>query len=291
MGEVEQTPLRLQERPTLKTACEAYLQGLPPGAIEENTRLTIQIHLKHLQAILGESRFLSQIRQAVLQEYVTTRASQKTRTGLGISAETIKKEVATASGLWRFAEGKGWVKGASPTRGLKYPKGREKPPFQTFSEIEARIVRGGLTENEVAELWESLILTCEDVEAFLDHVQEQSRHAFLYPMILAAAHTGARRSELIRSQVSDVDLDSGYLTLREKKRNHHRSTTRRVPLSQRLREALITFLDDEHPGGSHTFCLSGRLSRSRNSQDAIRPFRFPHQGSQLSRSHQNFGGF
>jgi integrase len=163
------------------------------------------------------------------------------------------------------------VKGASPTRGLKYPKGREKPPFQTFSEIEARIVGGGLTENEVAELWESLILTCEDVEAFLDHVQEQSRHAFLYPMILAAAHTGARRSELIRSQVSDVDLDSGYLTLREKKRNHHRSTTRRVPLSQRLREALITFLDDEHPGGSHTFCLSGRLSRSRNSQDAIRP--------------------
>jgi len=271
MGEAEQTPLKLRELPTLKTACEAYLHALPPGAIEENSRRTIQIHLKHLQRLLGESRLVSQITQAALQDYVSRRASQLTATGTLISPETIKKEVATAAGLWKFAQGKGWVKGASPTKGLKYPKGREKPLFQTFAEIEARIARGGLRENEVAELWESLILTREDVEAFLDHVEEQSRHKFLYPMIVAAAHTGARRSELLRSQVTDVDLDSGYLTLREKKRNHHRSTTRRVPLSQRLRTALTNYLDIDHPGGCHTFCLTGRLSRSRNSQDAIRP--------------------
>ena len=271
MGEVKQTPLKLKELPTLKTACEAYLDGLPPGAIEDNTRLTLQIHLKHLQAILGESRLVSQITQAALQDYVTTRASHVTANGTPISPETIKKEVVTASGLWKFCQGKGWVKAASPTKGLKYPKGREKPPFQTFAEIESRIARGGLTEREIAELWESLILTREDVEAFLDHVEEQSRHDFLYPMIVAAAHTGARRSELLRSQVSDVDLDSGYLTLREKKRNHHRSTTRRVPISQRLRTSLTQYLESEHPGGSHTFCLSGRLSRGRKGQDGIRP--------------------
>ena len=209
MGDAEKSPLKLRELPTLKTVCEAYLGGLPPGVIEENTRRTIRIHLNHLQAVLGESRLVSQITQAVLQEYVTVRASQLTATGTPISPETIKKEIGTTSGLWKFAAGKNWVKGASPTKGLKYPKGREKPPFQTFSEIETHIARGGLTERDVAELWESLILTREDVEAFLDHVQEQGRHAFLYPMIVAAAHSGARRSELIRSQVSDIDLESG----------------------------------------------------------------------------------
>ena len=232
MGEVEKTCINLNQLPTLKMACKAYLDAVPRGAIEDNTRLTIRIHLNHLQAVLGESRLVCEISQAVLKEYVNARASQLTANGTQISPETIKKEVATAAGLWRFGQGKGWVKGESPTKGLKYPKGREKPPFRTFTEIEARIARGGLTENEVAELWGSLILTRVDVEAFLDHVEEQSRHAFLYPMIVAAAHTGARRSELICCQISDVDFDGGYLTLREKKRNHRRLTTRRVPLSQ-----------------------------------------------------------
>ena len=36
MGEPEQTPLRLQVLPTLKMACEKYLEGLPPGAIERS---------------------------------------------------------------------------------------------------------------------------------------------------------------------------------------------------------------------------------------------------------------
>ena len=32
-------------------------------------------------------------------------------------------------------------------------------------------------------------------------------HGFIYPMFVFAAHTGARRSEMRRSQIHDIDLD------------------------------------------------------------------------------------
>ena len=53
-----------------------------------------------------------------------------------------------------------------------------------------------------------------------------------------AAHTGARRSEMIRAERQDVDFEAGIITIREKKRVRGKVTTRRVPMSSRLKEAL-----------------------------------------------------
>lgn len=39
---------------------------------------------------------------------------------------------------------------------------------------------------------------------------------YLYPMIVTAAHTGARRSELLRAIKTDVEFTQGVITLREK---------------------------------------------------------------------------
>jgi integrase len=74
-----------------------------------------------------------------------------------------------------------------------------------------------------------------------------------YPMVVFAAHTGARRSEMLRSKIRDVDFESGKITIREKKRDHSRSTTRRVPMSPVLRQVLKAWLH-EHPGGPSLFC-------------------------------------
>ena len=53
-------------------------------------------------------------------------------------------------------------------------------------------------------------------------------------MFAFAAHTGARRSEMIRSEVTDIDFESGTVLLHEKKRVRGKLSTRRVPLSPML---------------------------------------------------------
>ena len=49
--------------------------------------------------------------------------------------------------------------GPFPNRGLVYPKTDEKPPFQTWEEIERQIARGGLSAAEQKDLWDCLFLT------------------------------------------------------------------------------------------------------------------------------------
>jgi len=71
-------------------------------------------------------------------------------------------------------------------------------------------------------------------------------------MFMIAAHTGARRSEIIRSEIDDIDLTGGMIVIREQKRVRGRLTTRSVPLSPRLAEALDAWLS-QHPGGRQTF--------------------------------------
>jgi len=86
-------------------------------------------------------------------------------------------------------------------------------------------------------------------------------------MIATAAFTGARRSELIRSELSDIDFTSNMLTLREKKRVRGRRSSRRVPLSSKLETVLRSWLD-EHPGGQTLFCeLAGKFLTADKAQD------------------------
>ena len=66
------------------------------------------------------------------------------------------------------------------------------------------------------ELWECLFLTLPEVEEVLARVKEKATNPFIYPMFVMAAHTGARRSELIRSQIDGVDFDGGVVLPRDK---------------------------------------------------------------------------
>jgi integrase len=78
-----------------------------------------------------------------------------------------------------------------------------------------------------------------------------------------AAYTGARRSEILRSQIDDVNLDAGTFTIREKKRDHSREFTfRTVPLAAGLKKTLRDWFSSQHPGGRFTLCGSegGSLS-------------------------------
>jgi integrase len=158
------------------------------------------------------------------------------------------------------------VKEAFPGRGLKYPKTQEKPHFQTRAEIERQIARGGLADTEMRQLWDSLFLTRAEVEQLLEHVRHCPAQPFLYPMVCLAAHTGARRSELLRIRVDDVDFVSATVLLHEKKRARGRRTSRRVPLSAFVQTVLRDWLA-AHPGGQHLFCQAA-VVRSKAHREA-----------------------
>ncbi|MEX1223634.1 MAG: site-specific integrase, partial [Pirellulales bacterium] len=147
----------------------------------------------------------------------------------------------------------------------RYPKFEEKPPFQTCEEIERKIARGGLSAAEQADLWDCLFLTLPEIDDLLAHVKDAARHPFLYPMFVFAAHTGTRRSEMIRSRLDDIDFAAATVTIREKKRVRGTITTRSVPLSPMLQSVLKQWMG-EHPGGQQTFCLEPHVPRSRKSR-------------------------
>jgi len=72
-------------------------------------------------------------------------------------------------------------------------------------------------------------------------------------MFVFAAYTGARRSEIVRALPSDIDLQNGFITLRERKRDKAQTTTRRVPIAPALRESLAQWMKDR-ANGKTLFC-------------------------------------
>jgi integrase len=117
-----------------------------------------------------------------------------------------------------------------------------------------------VTESQQEELWDALFLSTEQVEKLLTHIHEVPAVAWIYPMFAFAARTGARRSEMIRSEVDDIDFDGRTVRIREKKKDQGKEMTfRHVPLSNLLADAMRAWLA-VHPGGKYTFCLEPGIS-------------------------------
>jgi integrase len=244
---------------TLGYARDRYLQTLSVGAIEDNSLSTIRMHLRHFVATLGERCILEELTQPDLQRHIIARARKKYR-GKPLSPVTLKKEVASLRAMWNWAIHAGLIHGHFPSRGLVYPKYDEKPPFQTRVEIERKIV--GLSQAEQQELWDALFLTLPEIDELLEHIRQHAAHGWIYPMIAFAAHTGARRSEILRVRVHDVDFPGNAVLIREKKRAKGRRTIRRVPLSPKLKDILQAWLA-ERPGGQFLFCHADEVFRSK----------------------------
>ena len=245
---------------TLGELRDAYVEVHSNGSMEENSLATVCMHLRHVVASLGKSFRIVSLTSGDLQKHVDRRARKRYR-GRPLSAVTLRKEMASFRACWNWGIQVGQLKEVFPGRGLKYPKTDEKPPFQTREEIERQIARGGLTDAEIRQLWDSLFLPLPEIEQLLQHVRDRSAQQFLYPMVCLAAHTGARRSELLRIRVDDVDFTSGTVLLHEKKRARGRRTSRRVPLSAFVQTTLRDWLA-AHPGGQHLFCQAA-VARSK----------------------------
>lgn len=233
---------------------DRYEAELPAGAKERSTRSTEKIHLQHFRRLIGQATAVGCITTETMQRYVNARAQEAGRRENPVSHVTIKKEIGTLASVWnRWASPLGLVTGAAPTKNLLYQKTKAKAPFQTLEQVRRQIERGKLTAEQQRELWDSVYLTLKDIEELLDHVKNDPR-PFVYPMFVFAARTGARRSEMLRSQIDDFDFSNKMVRIREKKRDKTKELTfRHVPLSPLLVEVMMGWFA-VHPGGSFSFC-------------------------------------
>ncbi len=246
---------------TLVAFRDRYLETHRPS-LEPRTVEGIELHFRHLVGALGEKFPVCELKLADLQGFVDGRSRTKVR-GKAISPATIRKEIVSLRTAWNWGGKMGLVEGRFPHDGLRYPKADEKPPFQTRAEIERRLAVGDLTKAQVTEPWESLYLQASEVASLLISVRDDAVHPWTYPLVCMAAHTGARRSELQRMQLTDLDLDGGAILIREKKRVKGKRSTRQAPLTPILAVALREWLVI-HPGGNSLFCHEIEVARSRN---------------------------
>lgn len=246
---------------TLVQLREKYL-ATHEASLEPSTVYGMRLHFNHMTKHFGEAFPIGELSLADLQQYVDRRAKAKGTNGRKLSPATIKKEIVSLRTAWNWGVKMKHLSGRFPYDGLRYPKTSDKPPFMTRKEIERQIAGGGLSKAAKAELWDALYLQADEIAELLKFVKEEATHAFLYPIFCFAAHTGARRSEIIRAGVTDVDLAGNVVTIHERKRVKGRTTTRRVPLSPFLVGVLKDWLA-VHPGGPWLFCHADTVERSK----------------------------
>ena len=265
---VAQKPFTLQELMT------EYFDSIPDGSLEQNTLDTMHTHEDHLLRLLPPNLDLNTLTGKHLQGYINKRAKEPTQrivdksvpkrkqVRVRVSATTIRKEIVTLGSAWRWADSMEMLSRKFPNRGLRWPKTDEKPPFQTWDEIERQIEQDELLSSEAELLWDCLYLRYTEVEQLLKYVKEHARYPYFYPLFSMAAYTGARRSELVRSRKSDFDFASGTITIRERKRVKGKRSTRRVPICEKLLPVLEMWFAD-HPGTPFTFASPDRTGNVR----------------------------
>ena len=216
---------------------DEYRALTPEGALEASSIQTFRTHMRHVYRILGHSTLLRSIRTGDLQRFVTARSKEQGRRGK-VSPVTIRKELGTFASLWNWARSQEFVTDPFPRKGVVFPKHDDKPPFQTWTQIERQIKRDGLNDYDAIPLWESLYLDTGEIAELLRFIDDRSDYPFVYPMCVLAAYTGARRSELCRAKVADFDFQDSTFVIRERKRSRVKRTMRVVPLASVARKVV-----------------------------------------------------
>jgi integrase len=266
---------RGESSPTIAALADLYLAS---RKAEPNTLKTLGVHLNHVRRILGPDKLLDSVRLADVQAYVNAR-SREEHHGRKIRSLTIRKELQTFRQAWAWAAELGHTKTTPAWRlkSLDMEKDRGREPFRTCAQIEQKLNRGGLSEEQQASLWDTLYLTSEELFGFLEFVKEKAIQPFVYPMVAFVGLTGCRRSEMVRSHLDDWDIDSGRVIIREKKRDKSvEFTTREIDIHPALAKVMTAWFKD-HPGGQFTISQNGEPLTIDQATDHLRRTLRPHE--------------
>jgi integrase len=251
-GKLEK-PVEIVRSVRLAELFRTYQTQFTAGAKEAITREMEDIHLKHLARIIGGDTPLAAVTAGTVQQFVDAR-SREEHNGHPVKPKTVRKAVATLRFVWNWAKRQGHVPTKFPEVELVFPKEKQPEPFRTYDQIKAILARGGIDKRRERELWDGLFLDPTQIAEVLAHVKRKTSARYLYPLLVTAAHTGARRSELFRARVEDIDFDAKLILLREKKRSRDRETFRTVDMTPFVESVMRAYFAEVHPGGVFAFC-------------------------------------
>jgi integrase len=135
----------------------------------------------------------------------------------------------------------------------------------TWGEIEKRVKAGGDPE----QLWECLFRNTSEITELREFMKTAKGPNWLYPMFCMAAHTGMRRSEMVRARAEDLDFEAKVVTVREKKRTKGTRTTRRVPMTGFMEKLLREWVNNR-PNAGFLFGKGERMLSMQATQELFR---------------------
>jgi integrase len=226
---------------TLDELLARYSAAMPQGSRAESTVATEAIHHKWLREVLGKRASVLTIGAETLQRYIAKRS-------VTVKPVTIRKELASLHTAWAWAHEARIAPEPPRIEKLRYAKQDEQPPFMHAEQIRREIKTRKLHGPAARALWESLVMTMDEVREFVAFLRSEIPHPWVADMFEVAAFTGARRSELCRMMTGDVDLERGTITVRDKKRVRTRSESRRVvQIAKGLRPTLERLTTTDGP--------------------------------------------
>jgi hypothetical protein len=160
---------------TLHSLWEDYRNSLPPGS--KDSLPTEAVHFRHFFRVLGTELPLLALTTDNLQKYINTRQKEPGLRGKTVAPATVRTEIATLSYVWdNFALPRKLVPATFYIHFglLRFGKGRTRPPFQTWEQIERRIARGSLSDNQIVDLWECLFLDLDQIADVLKFVRTKT---------------------------------------------------------------------------------------------------------------------
>lgn len=254
-GGTLQPPDPKEERPpvpSLTAAVAEYLNRL--GHLAESHRYTIGIHLNNLKKHLGDraEHQLDRIGFAELDDYQQVRLAERANT-------TVAKERQSIIAFFDWAVTMRYLS-SSPAANLDtVPESRRNDRFRTTEEIEAKLARGGLNDDEIQAAWKCLYLTTEEIANILAIVKSRCRKDVSYLLHAVPAYTGMRRGELLRLRWDDVEFDRSNIIARSTKQSRQEVETHRdIELHAELREILMDWRT-KRPKGQFVICDPGCL--------------------------------
>lgn len=252
-GGTLQPPEAKSERlpmPTIAAAAKGYLSRLQHLA--ESHRYTIGIHLGNLLKHLKERAQapLDAITFAELDGFQQARLKLRANT-------TVAKERQTIVAFFDWAVAMQYL-ARSPAKGLApIAESGEKDRFQTREQIEARLERGELTDEEILACWDCLYLTFDEIGQLLTLVRSRMKVDVSYLLHAIPAYTGMRRGEVLRLRWDDLDFDRDNIVARSTKQSRKQTETQRdIDLHPELRAVLLDWRKTR-PKGQFLVCDPG----------------------------------
>lgn len=239
-------------RPSLSALMGEYRDNLAHMA--DSHRSTIAVHLRTLSKKLKDKADLpvDQIEHRDLERFLQIRLGERSHT-------TVCKERGTVVKLFDWIVLQGHLASSPAARLTKIKTGGNLPPFRTVEEIDAILVRGGLSKEEQWALWDCLYLSPAEITGVLALVHRRAREEVSFILHAIPAYTGMRRGEVLRLTWADIEFEQDSLIARSKKQSRQAvETKRRIDLHPELKAILLDW-QKQRPRGQYVACDDDNL--------------------------------